>query len=62
MIPAHFGHQKGTWFLINEGIKGVVVATRRGPVVYMLVEAASNYFRNMTEQSPTMPLFVNQVI
>jgi len=28
----------------------------------MLTEPASNYYRNMTEQSPMMPLFVNQVI
>ena len=62
VIPANFGHQKGTWFLITEGIKGVVIQTRGGPVVYMLTEPASNYYRNMTEQSPTMPLFVNQVI
>ena len=61
-IPANLGYQKGTWFLIVEGIRGVVIETRGGPVVYMLTEAASNYYRNMTEQSPTMPIFVNQVI
>ena len=62
VIPANFGQQKGTWFLVNEGIKGVVIVTAYGPVVYMLTEPASNYYRNMTEQSPTMPVFVNQVI
>lgn len=62
VIPANFGYQKGTWFLISEGIKGVVVHGRGGPVVYMLTRRASNYYRNMTEQSPTMPVFVNQVI
>jgi hypothetical protein len=62
VIPANLGHQKGTWFLINEGIRGVVVEARGGPVVYMLTEPSSNYYRNMTEQSPTMPVFVNQVI
>jgi hypothetical protein len=62
IIPANFGQQKGTWFVVNEGIKGVVIETRGGPVVYMLTEPASNYYRNMTEQSPTMPVFVNQVI
>jgi hypothetical protein len=62
MIPANLGFQKGTWFLILEGIRGVAVETRDGPVVYMLTKASSNYFRNMTEQSPTMPVFVNQVI
>jgi len=62
VIPANFGYQKGTWFLVVEGIRGVVIESRGGPVVYMLTEPASNYYRNMTEQSPTMPLFVNQVI
>jgi hypothetical protein len=62
MIPANLGFAKGTWFLILEGIRGVAVETRDGPVVYMLTKASSNYFRNMTEQSPTMPVFVNQVI
>jgi hypothetical protein len=62
VIPAVLGFCKGTWFLINEGVRGVVVMTRGGPVVYMLTEPASNYYRNMTEQSPTMPVLVNQVI
>jgi hypothetical protein len=62
VIPANLGLQKGTWFVINEGIRGVAIDTRGGPVVYMLTEPASNYYRNMTEQSPMMPLFVNQVI
>jgi hypothetical protein len=60
--PANLGQQKGTWFVINEGIRAVAIETRGGPVVYMLTEPASNYYRNMTEQSPMMPLFVDQVI
>jgi hypothetical protein len=62
VIPANLGHEKGTWFVINEGIKGVVIDAAGGPVVYMLTEPASNYYRNMTERSPMMPLFVDQVI
>ena len=62
VIPANLGFQKGTWFLIVEGIHGIVIEARNGPIVYMLTEPASNYYRNMTEQSPTMPVFVNQVI
>jgi hypothetical protein len=62
VIPANLGQQKGTWFVIHEGIKGVLVESGSGPVVYMLIEPASNYYRNMTEQSPMMPLFVGQVI
>jgi hypothetical protein len=62
VIPANLGFQRGTWYLISEGIKGVVLQTRSGPIVYMLTIPASNYYRNMTEQSPTMPVLVNQVI
>ncbi|HSQ56633.1 MAG TPA: hypothetical protein VLM40_12895, partial [Gemmata sp.] len=62
VIPANLGFQKGTWFLIAEGIRGIAIESRGGPVVYMLTEPASNYYRNMTEQSPAMPVFVNQVI
>jgi hypothetical protein len=62
VIPANLGFQKGTWYLIVEGIRGLVIQTRGGPMVYMLTEPASNYYRNMTEQSPTMPIFINQVI
>ena len=51
------------WFLVEEGFRGVVLPTGpRGPVVYMLTEPATNYWRNMTEQSDTMPVLVNQVI
>jgi len=62
VIPANVGFQKGTWFLILEGIKGVVVQTRNGPVVYMLTTSSTNYYRNLTEQSPAMPVLVNQTI
>jgi hypothetical protein len=62
VIPANLGLQKGTWFVINEGIRGLLVMVRGQPIVYMLMEPATNYYRNMTEQSPTMPVFVDQVI
>lgn len=62
VIPAALGQHKGTWFLISEGVRGVVIGSRSGPVVYMLTRRATNYYRNMTEQSPTMPVLVDQVI
>ena len=62
VIPANLGLQKGTWFVINEGIRGLIIMVRGTPIVYMLMEPATNYYRNMTEQSPTMPVFVDQVI
>lgn len=63
VIPANYGFQRGTWFLIAEGVRGVLVPEcPGGPVVYLLVEPASNYYRNMTGQSALMPLFINQVM
>lgn len=60
VIPANYGLQRGTWFLIEEGVRGVVVP--EAPVVYVLMDRATNYYRNMTGQSTTMPVFVNQTI
>lgn len=62
VIPAALGHHAGVWFLIVEGVRGVVVWTRGGPAVYMLTAPSTNYYRNMTEQSETMPVLVGQVI
>jgi hypothetical protein len=63
VIPANLGHHKGTWFLISEGIQGVLLRDRADkPLVYMVTEPASNYYRNMTEQEAMMPIFVGQVI
>jgi len=63
VIPANYGFHRGTWFLIEEGVRGVLLPEAPGgPVVYILMEAASNYYRNMTGQSQFMPIFVNQTI
>jgi hypothetical protein len=39
-----------------------VIGSRAGPVAYVLTRPATNYYRNMTQQSPTMPVLVDQVI
>ena len=63
VIPANLGYDRGTWFMISEGIQGVVIPeVPGGPVVYLLTEPSTNYSRNMAEQSPMMPVLVNQVI
>lgn len=63
MIPANFGFHRGTWFLIHEGVRGVLLPEHpAGPLAYLLMQPASNYYRNMTGQSPFMPVFVNQTI
>lgn len=59
VIPANLGFHRGVWFLVAEGFRGVILPrVPGGPVVYMLIEPATNYFRNMTEQSETMPVLV----
>ena len=63
MIPAIYGHDKGTWFLISQGIHGVAIRDANDePVVYMLTDKATNYYRNMTEHSPMMPVLIEQTI
>jgi hypothetical protein len=45
--------------------EGDVVPDRpggEGMVAFMHTAPAGNFYRNMTEPSPTMPVFVNQVI
>lgn len=62
-IPAMLGFHKGTWYLVDEGIRGVVLPdVPGGPVVYMLTEPSTPYYRNMTGQSPFMPALIGQVI
>jgi hypothetical protein len=60
IIPANYGLQRGTWYLIEEGVRGIVVP--EAPLVYVLMEPATNYYRNMTGQSALMPVLVNQRI
>ena len=62
IIPASMGRESGTWFLIEVGIRGVVVERGRTPLVYVLFEPSTNYYRNMTGQSPLMPVLVDQTI
>jgi len=61
-IPADFGLEKGVWFAIVEGIRGVVVADENErPHVYMLTKPASHYFETMTKHD-RMPSLIDQDI
>src|SRR6266404_1843610 len=47
----------------DEGVSAVVLPDAPGGhVAYMLTEPSTNYYRNMTGQSPTMPVLVDQVM
>jgi hypothetical protein len=61
-ILATFGLDMGTWFTVKEGIEGIAVRDERGsPVVYVVCEPATDYYRLMTK-SNWMPALLNQVI
>ncbi|MCE9546843.1 MAG: hypothetical protein K8T25_15295 [Planctomycetia bacterium] len=62
IIPAQFGMEKGIWFVVTEGIRGIVVRDQaERPHVYMLTQNASTYFQNMTKHD-RMPVLVGEQI
>jgi hypothetical protein len=62
VIPANLSFHHGTWVLIVEGIRGILIRDCCGPIAYMVTEPSTNYYRNMTEQEPMMPELIGQVI
>jgi hypothetical protein len=61
-IPATLGLERGRWYRITQGIRGLLVPDERGmAVVYMICEPASHYYRVMTG-SERMPVFIEQRI
>lgn len=59
-IPASLGLEKGVWFQITEGIRGILVEDERGqPHVYMLTQPASHYYQIMTRHD-RMPVLLGQ--
>ena len=60
VIPATTGLDRGVWFRVREGVRGVVVQDEHGsPVVYVLCEPATHYYRVMT-RSEWMPVLVGE--
>lgn len=61
-IPADFGLEKGVWFQINQGMRGIVVRDEiQQPHVYMLTQQASHYYQTMTKHE-RMPILLGQEI
>jgi hypothetical protein len=61
-IPACFGFDKGIWFQVREGIRGILVRDEKGnPHVYLLTEPASHYYQIMT-RSDRMPVLIGERI
>ena len=61
-IPAILGFDRGVWYAIRQGIRGLLVEDERGnAVVYMICEPASHYYRIMT-RSDRMPVLIGERI
>ena len=61
-IPANFGCEKGRWFLIETGVRGILVRDDKGTAhVYMLTEPATHYYEIMCRHN-RMPSLIDQRI
>ncbi len=61
-IPATLGLERGVWFRIRQGVRGLLVPDERGnAVVYMICEPASHYYQVMT-RSNRMPVLIEERI
>ena len=62
-IPANYAlERRGVWFLVERGIRGLLVPDERGnAVAYMICEPSSHYYRIMTG-SERMPVLIEQRI
>ncbi len=61
-IPASFGLEKGVWFQITEGMKGILVKDEADkPHIYMLTKPASHYYEVMTRHDRE-PIFIGNSI
>jgi hypothetical protein len=63
VIPARMGLDKGVWFCISQGIRGLLVHDERGmPRVYVMCEPSSHYYRIMTRGSDWMQVLIGERI
>jgi hypothetical protein len=61
-IPATLGYERGIWYAVRQGMRGLLVPDERGAaVVYMICEPASHYYRIMTG-STRMPVLIDEQI
>jgi hypothetical protein len=61
-IPANFGWDKGVWYRITEGVRGIIVRDEsNNQIVYILTEPASHYYQVMTRNN-RMPVLCGERI
>jgi hypothetical protein len=57
-IPATLACDRGVWYRVREGIRGLLVPDERGlAVCFMICEPASHYYQVMT-RSDRMPVLI----
>jgi hypothetical protein len=62
LVPATYGYANGVWYRVKQGVQGVLVRDRAGlPVVFLVTEPATRYYRVMT-RAEWMPALVGEVI
>jgi hypothetical protein len=63
VIAATIGFEKGIWFRVREGIRGLLVRDERGiESAYMMCEPASHYFQVMTRSTRMSVLFGERIL
>jgi hypothetical protein len=61
-IPATLALERGVWYRVRQGIRGLLVPDERGAAVaYMICEPSSHYYQVMT-RSPRMPVLIEERI
>lgn len=61
-VPAGYALMNGVWFRVKRGMQGLVVRTPAGePVVYLVCEPSTRYYRVMT-RAEWMPVLIGEVI
>ena len=61
-VPARYALMNGVWFKVTRGVRGLVVVTpAEEPVVYLLCEPSTRYYRVMT-RAEWMPVLIGEII
>ena len=60
-IPLRAGYEKGVWYGITHGVRGLVVGAGAEERVYMLTEAADTAYAQLTDHD-RMPWFIDQTV
>ena len=61
-VPAAYALMNGVWYMVKQGVRGLLVRTRTGePVVYLMCEPSTRYYRIMT-RAEWMPVLIGEVI